>query len=265
MKIWTVAAQKGGVGKTTTVVSIAGSLVQDGARVLVVDLDPHGSLTSYFRLDPDTVEPSIYSVFEAVSDERALAVDGVVRSTAVPGIAILPSSAALVSLERRFGQRQGMGLVLQRALAQCAETFDYCIIDCPPTLGVLVINALVCCELLIAPVQTEFLAAQSLDRLMNTLRLVQNSRGVDLPHLVVPTMFDRRTRASQDTLAGLRGRHDFRLWDDIIPVDTQFREASRIGQPLPLLQPHARGSRAYAKLVDELLGHRAAAQLRVVG
>jgi len=256
LRIWTIAAQKGGVGKTTTTINLAGALLREGARVLLVDLDPHGSLTSYCGLDPDHVEPNLYGVFEAAANGQTRRLGDVVHGTRMPDLHIAPAAAALVTLERRFGLKSGMGLALSRSLQTVAGDYDYCLVDCPPTLGVLVINALVCCEQLIAPVQTEFLAEQSLDRLLHTLRMIERSRRAPLPHLVVPTMFDRRTRAATETLAAIRRRRDLTLWDEYIPVDTQFREASRQGEALTLRQPYARGSIAYQRLLAALRGEQ---------
>ena len=252
MKIWTIAAQKGGVGKTTTTISLAGALLREGARVLLVDLDPHGSLTTYCGFDPDQVEPNLYSLFSAVAEGNMVGIDEMTMATAIDDLSIAPSSTALVTLERRFGLKQGMGLALKRSLARAAKHYDYCLIDCPPTLGVLVVNALVCCEQLIVPVQTEFLAERSLDRLLITLKMIESARGSPLPHLVVPTLYDRRTRAATDTLAAMRARTDITLWQGAIPVDTQLREASRIGVPLTLRQPYSRGSIAYQALLASL-------------
>ncbi len=252
MKTWTIAAQKGGVGKTTTTISLAGSLLREGARVLLVDLDPHGSLTMYCGLDPDQAEPSLYGLFAAAADDKVIGIDEVAQPTSIPDLAIAPASTALVTLERRYGLKRGMGLALKRSLALAARRYDYCLIDCPPTLGVLVVNALVSCEQLIVPVQTEFLAERSLDRLLTTLKMITSARGAPLPYLVVPTLFDRRTRAATDTLAAMRARRDINLWEGAIPVDTQLREASRIGVPLTLRQPYSRSSVAYQALLASL-------------
>lgn len=265
MKIWTIAAQKGGVGKTTTTINLAGALLREGARVLLVDLDPHGSLTSYCGLNPDHVEPNLYEVFAAAAHDEICPMKGLVHGTKIVDLQIAPASSALVTLERRFGLKSGMGLALRRSLDTVAQDYDYCLVDCPPTLGILVINALVCCEQLIAPVQTEFLAEQSLDRLLLTLQMIERSRGAALPYLVVPTMFDRRTRAATETLNAIRARRELSQWDDVIPVDTQFREASRAGEPLTLRQPYARGSVAYQRLLAALRGDANDYELRAAG
>jgi len=264
MKIWTIAAQKGGVGKTTTTINLAGALLREGARVLLVDLDPHGSLSNHCGFDPDTVEPNVYEVFAAAARDETLDLGEVIHRPRIADLSIAPASAALVTLERRFGLRTGLGLALSRSLATVSSRYDYCLVDCPPTLGLLVLNALVCCEQLIAPVQTEFLAEQSLDRLLHTLGMIERSRGAPLPYLVVPTMFDRRTRAANETLAAIRARRDILQWNEYIPVDTQFRDASRLGEPLTLRQPYARGSIAYQHLLAALRDEEQPA-LRAVG
>jgi chromosome partitioning protein len=265
MKTWAVAAQKGGVGKTTTTVSLAGALLAQGARVLVVDLDPHSSLTTYFGFDPDDLVASIYDLFEAAVANQEPVLTPLSLACVARGLSLVPSSPTLVTLERRHGQRQGMGLVLKRALARVHTAYDYCLIDCPPTLGVLVVNALVAADQLIVPVQTDPMSAQALDRMLVTVSMLSRSRGAPLPYIAVPTMFDRRTRAAIETLNGLRARRDLVLWDDVIPVDTQLREASRCHQLLPLWQPQARASQAYTRLTERLLAGRAAPNLRAVG
>lgn len=252
MKVWSVANQKGGVGKTTTAVTLAGLLAARGHDTLMVDLDPHGSLTSYFGYDPDSIEQSVYSLFQ--DDSRQSAAE-IVRDTRFERLALLPASTALATLDRQLGTKEGMGLVIGRALVQLANRFDYVLIDCPPVLGVLMINALAASSHLLVPVQTEFLALKGLERMMRTLAMVTKARKRPLNYLIVPTMFDRRTRASLETLQNLRNNYADVLWKSVIPVDTQFREASREGMPLSYLNPHARGVIAYTALLGTLLGN----------
>lgn len=254
MKIWVVANQKGGVGKTTTTVSLAGHLVEQGHRVLLVDLDPHGSMTSYFGMEPEAPGASVYSLFKATADKREADPMRTIHPTEFDAISIMPGSTALATLDRQLGSRPGMGLVLKRALSRLDQQFDYVLIDCPPILGVTMVNALAVAEYLIIPVQTEFLAVKGLERMLRTVSMVQSSRKQRLEHAIVPTMYDQRTRASHDTLQLLRERYRHELWPGVIPVDTQFREASRMGKPLPLIAPTARGSVAYAELLEWLQG-----------
>jgi chromosome partitioning protein len=254
VKVWTIANQKGGVGKTTTTVSLAGLLSAWGLRTLMVDIDPHGSLTSYFRYDPDAIEESSYSLFKAAAEKQAINAADLVHQTGTEGLDLIPASVALATLDRQAGKLEGMGLVLKKALQGVSHQYDYVLIDCPPMLGVLMVNALAACERLIIPVQTEFLALKGLERMLHTLKMVLRARSNELPYNIVPTMFDRRTRASIDSLKVLRENYPEHLWKSVIPVDTKFREASRAGLPPPIYDPSGRGISAYAKLLESLQG-----------
>jgi chromosome partitioning protein len=249
MKIWAVANQKGGVGKTTTAVSLAGVLHNRHARVLLVDLDPHGSLTSYFGADPDNIDQSGYDLFLQQVDARA-----VIQKTKFENLDFIPASSALATLDRQLGARGGMGLVIKKALDQVAAEYDYVLLDCPPMLGLLMVNALAACERLLIPVQTEFLALKGLERMIHTLNMIQKSRKQNISQTIVPTFFDQRLKASVDTLQILRSTYAETIWDGLIPIDTQFRDASRQGIPLTIERPSCRGSRAYSNLLDYLLG-----------
>ena len=254
MKIWTVSNQKGGVGKTTTAVSLGGLLAAQGQRVLLLDLDPQGSLTSYFRLNPDGMEHSVYSLFEARANNSDIQLlEMLLQDTGVVGLSLIPASTAMATLDRQLGARGGMGLVIKQALSRLASQFDYVLMDCPPMLGVLMVNALAACEQLLIPVQTEFLALKGLDRMLHTLQMIGHSCGNTLPYTVIPTFFDRRTRASLDALRAMRDQHGEHLWTRVIPIDTQFREASRSGVPIDRYNPQARGTEAYASLLRWLL------------
>lgn len=252
-KTWAVANQKGGVGKTTTTVTLAGQLAREGCNTLMIDLDPHGSLTTYFQLDPDTIDPSVYTLFKNKADRQPPDYGQVIHATAFEHLWLMPASTALATLDRQLGAKAGMGLVIAEAVNDLSEQFDYVLIDCPPMLGVLMVNALAACQQLLIPVQTEFLAIKGLERMLHTLTMITRSRGAPLPHLIVPTMFDRRTRASSEGLEMLQQRFADQLWSAVIPIDTQFREASTAAKPLSIWQPRSRGARAYATLVDDLL------------
>lgn len=248
MQIWTVANQKGGVGKTTTVASLGGLCALRGQRTLLVDLDPHGSLTTHFGLDPESAQPNVYDLFR----DGGAGAEAAVCDTDVDRLSLLPASTALATLDRQLGARQGMGLILRGVLKAMAERFERVILDSPPMLGVLMINALAAGERLIIPVQTEFLALKGLERMVRTLDMIRRSQRRALPYLVVPTLYDPRTRASIESLATLRRQYPEQLWSGVIPEDTLFRDASKRGCPLTVLRPWERGSQAYRKLLAAL-------------
>jgi len=256
VKVWTIANQKGGVGKTTSTVALGGLLAAWGFRTLLIDVDPHGSLTSYFRYDPDNLDQSTYSLFQALSERRVIDPSSVYCDTGTAGLSLMPASVALATLDRQSARLDGMGLVIKQALKKIENQFDYVLIDCPPLLGVLLINALAACEHLIVPVQTEFLAIKGLERMTHTLKMVLKARKTPLPYTIVPTMYDKRTRASIDSLQVLKQNFMPHLWQHVIPVDTKFREASRAGIPPALFDPKARGVAAYTKLLEDLLQGR---------
>ncbi len=262
MKIWAVANQKGGVGKTTTAVTLGGLISGQGGSVLLVDLDPHGSMTSYFGLDPDRVEDGVYRLFQRGSGGGNVPLASVLHRTELTGLTLFPASTVLATLDRQLAGQDGMGLVLARSLAQCAGQFSHVFIDCPPVMGVLMVNALAACQALLIPVQTEFLALKGLERMLHTLAMVQRARKSPLPYHIVPTLYDQRTRASRDTLAVLRERYRPSLWPGLIPIDTRFREASRVGRPLSLMVPGARGVHAYRELLEYLLSTSARVPVR---
>jgi len=250
VNVWTVSNQKGGVGKTTTAVSLGGLLASQGKRVLLVDLDPQGSMTSYFRLNPDGIEYSVYSLFEAQANARQIGqLERLLHPCDTNNMMLMPASTAMATLDRQLGARDGMGLVIGQTLARLQSRFDAVIMDCAPMLGVLMVNALASCQQLLIPVQTEFLAIKGLERMLRTLQMIGQARGGVPPYTIIPTFFDRRTRASMDALRVLRDQYGEHLWPRVIPVDTQFREASRAGVPINIYSTETRGSQAYASLL----------------
>ena len=252
MRIWAVANQKGGVGKTTSVVALGGLLAQRGKRVLVVDLDPHGSLTSWFGYDPDTIAHSVFDLFQHQGKVPEGLPAQLITDTGCPGLSLLPASTALATLERRMIGVEGMGLIVSRALAQLWDDFDYVILDNTPSLGVLMVNALAAARHLIVPVQTEFLALKGLERMLHTLQMIMRSQKNRLEYTIVPTLYDRRTQASVKTLNELRRTYPEELWRFMVPVDTRFRDASQAGVVPSRLDPDSRGVRAYRRLLQDL-------------
>ena len=251
MIVWTVANQKGGVGKTTTVVSLAGILAQKGQRVLLIDTDPHASLTSYLDFDSDRLEGTLYELFQAAKPSAEL-VNRMTLKTKFDNISLLPASITLATLDRVMGNREGMGLVLKRALLRVQDQYDYVLIDCPPVLGVMMVNALAACDRILVPVQTEFLALKGLERMMKTFEIMQRSKRDKFRYTVIPTMFDKRTRASLMTLQSIKEQYGEAVWNAVIPIDTKFRDASLLHIPPSIYAPGSRGTYAYETLLNYL-------------
>lgn len=253
MHVWAISNQKGGVGKTTTVVTLAGLLADSGHDVLLVDLDPHGSLTSYFLHNPDEIERSVYDLFAEDTNVTASLVDELIVNTSDEAVKLLPASTALATLERRAIGQSGMGLQVAKALKHVRQKYDYVLIDSPPVLGVLMVNALAASHQLLIPSQTEFLALKGLERMVRTITMVNKARKDKLPYTIIPTFYDRRTQASVKCLRELHQLYGDDLASVVVPVDTKFRNASMKGVFPSRFDPGSRGVHAYAKLLKSLV------------
>jgi chromosome partitioning protein len=222
--VWTVANQKGGVGKTTSSIALAGILAERGHKVLLVDTDPHASLSYYFDIESEDLDLSVYDLFVQVSNKEQIMQS--LCPTQYHDIDILPATMGLATLDRSLGSKGGMGLVLKKAIKKLSGEYDYVIIDCPPVLGVLMVNALAASDRIIVPVQTEFLALKGLDRMMKTLDIMQLEQENPFAYTIVPTMFDKRTKASILAYKKLQELYGEMVWNGVIPIDTNFRNAS---------------------------------------
>lgn len=243
-----IANQKGGVGKTTTCVNLAASLTATQRRVLLVDIDPQGNATMGSGIDKNEIDKTVCDV---LLDD--LPVTAAIRLTAEGGYVVLPANQDLTAAEVELLQRPNREYGLRNALAAVVADYDYVLIDCPPVLGILLINALAACQHLIIPVQTEFLAMKGLERMLNTLNMVLRARTEPFDYTIVPTYYDQRTRASVDSLAQLRHDYDAHLWSGYVPVDTKLRDASRAGVPPAFYDPRSRAVTAYTDLLETLL------------
>ncbi|MGR5137734.1 ParA family protein [Vibrio jasicida] len=248
MIVWSVANQKGGVGKTTSTVTLAGLLSQKGHRVLMVDTDPHASLTTYLGYDPDAVTSSLFDLFQLKTFTRET-VKPLIVETDLDGMDIIPAHMSLATLDRVMGNRSGMGLILKRALQAVAQDYDYVLIDCPPILGVMMVNALAASDRILIPVQTEFLAMKGLERMIRTLTIMQKSRPGGFKVTIVPTMYDKRTKASLQTLTQLKKDYPNQVWTSAVPIDTKFRDASLKHLPASHFASGSRGVFAYKQLL----------------
>ncbi|HEX9550801.1 MAG TPA: AAA family ATPase [Candidatus Limnocylindrales bacterium] len=240
------ANQKGGVGKTTTVVNLSSYLALAGDRVLIIDLDPQGNATSGLGGDRSDA-PSVY---EAIVDTTAL--ETLIRSTAVPGLDLVPSSIALAGAEVELAPLDQRERRLARLLAPIMDRYDHVFIDCPPSLGLLTVNALTAADGTLIPIQCEYYALEGLNQLIATINLVRDHLN---PRLavdgVVMTMFDARTNLSAQVTAEVRAHLGDRVFQTVIPRSVRLSEAPSHGKPIHLYAPTSSGAAAYRALSDE--------------
>lgn len=242
------ANQKGGVGKTTTVVNLGSYLALAGERVLIVDLDPQGNATSGLGLDRHSIERSIYDAVIDGTRIRELTVPG-----PIPRLDVVPSAIALAGAEVELAPVEGRERRLARLLSEIAADYDYVFIDCPPSLGLLTVNALTAADSVLIPLQCEYYALEGLSQLLATLDLVRDHLNPDLAVKgVVLTMFDGRTKLSADVAAEVRRHLGDRVFNTVIPRNVRLSEAPSHGLPISRYSPDSTGAVAYAALAAEL-------------
>jgi chromosome partitioning protein len=242
------ANQKGGVGKTTTVINLGSYLALAGERVLVVDLDPQGNATSGLGFDRGSIERSIY---DGVVDGHAIA--DLVIAGPLPGLDLVPSSIALAGAELELAPVDGRERRLVRLLASIADQYDYILVDCPPALGLLTVNALTAADAVLIPLQCEYYALEGLTQLLATLNLIRDNLNPSLAVKgVVLTMYDGRTNLSAAVAAEARRYLGSRVFDTVVPRSVRLSEAPSHGLPISRYSPDSSGAVAYAALAAEL-------------
>ncbi len=249
MRIFAVANQKGGVGKTTTTTSLGAALAEAGKRVLIVDLDPQGNATTGLGVDGRRFEKSVYDVL--LND--APMVD-IVEPTGFTNLFVAPATLDLAGVEQELTAVISRELRLKRALASVEGDFDYVFIDCPPSLGLITINAFAAATDIMVPVQTEFYALEGLTQLRNIIDLVQRNLNPTLKiSKVVLTMYDSRNTLSQDVAIEVRRHFAEELCRTRIPRTVRLAEAPSHGQPITTFDPQSRGAKAYRALAEEIM------------
>ncbi|MDQ6682484.1 MAG: AAA family ATPase [Chloroflexota bacterium] len=240
--------QKGGVGKTTTVVNLAAYLALSGIPTLVIDLDPQGNATSGLGIDRRTVSRSIY---EALVDLTPL--PDVTVGTAIEGLDLVPSTQALAGAEVELVGIEGRERRLAASLNSLGNRYDRVLIDCPPSLGLLTLNALTAADGVLIPLQTEYYALEGLTQLVNTIRLVRESLNPRLQiEGVLLTMFDGRTNLSAQVAAEVRRHMNGRVYRTVVPRSVRLSEAPSHGLPIAIYDPGSRGADAYRTLAGEV-------------
>jgi len=244
-----LANQKGGVGKTATAVSLAAYLAEWGLRVLVVDIDPQANATSSLGVDKRTVESSVYDVLA-----RRVAPAEAVLHTPWQRLDLLPSSPALAGATVELVNLPEREYRLRQALGQIEDGYDYVLIDTPPSLGILTVNALTAARGVIIPVQCEYLALEGLSQLTRVIELVRRSLNARLQiRGLVMTMYDSRTLLARQVVGEVRRYFPGRVFNTIVPRNIKLSEAPSYGQPIMTYAPGSTGAKSYAALARELL------------
>ncbi len=248
-KIIAIANQKGGVGKTTTTINLAASLAKEGKRVLIIDADPQANATSGYGIDPRTMDSSIY---ECLVDDYPM--DGSQVATCVGGLDLVGSRIDLAGAELELINKPGRERVLARSLESVRDRYDYVLIACSPSLGLITVNALTAAHSVIIPVQAEYFALEGISKLLNTIRIIKSKLNPSLEiEGFLLTMYDARLRLANQIYEELKSHFGEMVFNAVIPRNIRLSEAPSHGLPAILYDPESRGATAHVMLAKEII------------
>ena len=249
-RIISVANQKGGVGKTTTAINLAAALAEAGKKVLIIDMDPQGNTTSGLGVDKDALEKSVYDLLINSLNIK----EYMIQERLFPTLSIIGSNVNLSGAEIDLIGIDRKEFILKDALAQVKEEYDFIIIDCPPSLNMLTVNALSASDSVLVPIQCEYYALEGLSQLMHTINLVKTRLNSNLEiEGIVFTMFDSRTNLSLQVVENVKDNLNQRIYKTIIPRNVRLAEAPSHGLPINLYDPRSTGAEAYKNLAIEVI------------
>lgn len=248
-RIIAIANQKGGVGKTTTAINLSACLAERGKKVLSVDMDPQGNMTSGLGMDKNSVETTIYDLIIGETD-----IEGVINKNVIENLDIIPTSIDLSGAEIELLDEEGKEYILRKALHGVKDKYDFIIIDCPPSLSILTINAMTAADSVLVPIQCEYYALEGLSQLIHTVELVKNRLNNELKiEGVVFTMYDARTNLSLQVVENVKDNLEQNIYKTIIPRNIRLAEAPSYGMPINHYDPKSAGAESYLKLADEVI------------
>lgn len=244
-----VINQKGGVAKTTTVVNLGACLADLNRKVLLVDLDPQANLSSWLGINIHKLENSIYNVFLGNVDIRVILTESPVK-----GLSIVPANVSLANVERILANREGRETLLQKSLMPIINIYDYILLDCPPSLGLLTLNALTTAKEVFIPLETKVLSLNGLVTLINTVQLIKNSLNHELEVTgIIACKFDKRTNLSNEVFARIKDGFDKKVFNTIIRESTKLAECPISGLPITQYAPDSHGAYDYFSLAKEVI------------